>query len=83
MITLIPLISFFRTPFASKRVHGSQTLLEPALKSFHHNFPLIYEKLIRKISALVRTEILGLFVNTLTANHMYSGHRWGKLPEQI
>ena len=37
-------ISYFRTLFASNRVHVSETLLEPALKHFNHNFPLSEEK---------------------------------------
>ena len=41
VITSLPVSSCFRTPFESKHVHGSQALLEPALKHFHANFPLI------------------------------------------
>ena len=70
-------------PFASKLVHRSQTLLEPPLQHFYLNFPLIHEKLSWKTSPLVRLEILRLFGNTLTADHMYSHHRSEKLPEQV
>ena len=34
-------------------------------------------------TSLVRFEILRLFGNTLTADHMYSCYRWEKLPQQI
>ena len=75
--------SCFRTPFASKRVHGSETLLEPALKHFNLSFPLIQDKLSWKRSIFVRFGILELFGNTLTADHMYSRHRQKKLQQQV
>ena len=83
VLTSMPVSSCFRTPFARKRVRGSQTLLEIAIQHFHPIFPLIYDRLSWKTSPLVRSEILGLFCNTLTADHMYSRHRWDKLPQQV
>ena len=41
------------------------------------------DKLSWKKSLLVRSEILGLFFNTLTAYHMYFRQNWGKVPEQV
>ena len=41
VVTSIALSSCFRTLFASKCVHGSKTLLEPALQHFSSNFSLI------------------------------------------
>ena len=41
---------------------------------FYHKFPLILDKLSRKTSLLLRSEVLGLFGNILTADHMYSRH---------
>ena len=41
-------------------------------KHFYPNFLLIKETLSWKTSLLVRSEILGLFGNTLTDDHMYS-----------
>ena len=83
VVTLMSVSSCFRTPFASKRVHVSQILLERAIKHLSPKFPLIKEKLSWKISTLVRSEILGLFSNTLTADHMYSRHRWEKLWQKV
>ena len=83
VVTLMAVSSYFRAPFASKGLHGSETLLEPALKQFNPNFPLIKDKLSRKISTFVRFEILGVLGNTLAADHMYSRHRLEKLPEQV
>ena len=83
MVTSILECSCFRTFFQSLSVYRSQTLLKHALHHFHSNFPLICKKLSWKISLLVRSTILGLLGNTFTADHMYSGHRWEKLPQQV
>ena len=79
----MPVSSCFRTPFTSKRIHVSQTPPEPAKQHFNANFPLIYHKLSWKTSSLVRSEILGLFGNMLTADQMYSRQRWEKLLQQV
>ena len=64
----------FRTPFESQGVHVSQILMKLALQVFYSNFLLILEKLSWKTSLLMRSKILGLFGDTLTADHMYSRH---------
>ena len=79
----MPISSCFRIPPTSKRVHVSQTLLEPALNHFNLSFPLIEEKLSLKISPLVRSEILRLLGNTLGVDHMYCRHRWEKLRQKF
>ena len=76
----MPESSCFRRPFVSQGLDGSRTLLKPALQHFHRNFPLIYKKLSLKKSVLVRSKVLGLFGNILTANHMYSRHIWENSP---
>ena len=57
------------------------------LKSERHYyypiFPWIWDKLSWKKSALVRSKILGLFVNTLTAEYMYSGRNMQTLMQQV
>ena len=40
----MPVSSCFRTPFATKRVHGCQIHLEPTLHQFYPNFQLIQDK---------------------------------------
>ena len=72
----------FRTNFESQSVQGFQTLPKRALDNFFRNFPLTQDKLSWKTSLLVRSKILALFGNTLTANHMYSRHRWVKFSQQ-
>ena len=83
VVTSMPVSSCFRTLFASKRFHGCETLLEPALKHFHPNFALILDKLSWRKSPLLRSKILGLFGNTLTAEYMFSPHRWEKLRQKV
>ena len=79
MVTWMPASSSLRTPFVSQPVLGWQKLLISARHNFHSNFPLSQDKLNYKTSLLLRCEILALFGNTLTANHMYSCHYWEKL----
>ena len=43
----------------------------------------MWNKLIWKKSALVRSKILGLFVNTLTAEYMCSGRNMQTLTQQV
>ena len=64
--------SCFKTPFQSKRVHVSQTLLKSARQDFYCNFPLKKDKLTQKRSVSVRSEISVLFVDTSNAGHRYS-----------
>ena len=57
------------------------------LKSVRHYyypiFPWIWDKLSWKKSALVRSKILGLFVNTLTAEYTYSRRNMQTLTQQV
>ena len=59
----------FRTFFDSQHVEGSQTLLKSAWQHFYCTFSS--GKLNWKMSILVISEILGLLVNTLTADDKY------------
>ena len=61
----------FRTSFGSQYVKGSQRLVNSAWDHFYHIFWLLWEEITWKISPLLNLDILGLFVNTLTANDMY------------
>ena len=46
-------------------------------------FPLMLDKLSWEKSVLVRSEILGLFVNTLTAEYKYSRRNMQNFLEQL
>ena len=61
----------FRTPFNSQHAQGSQTLPKSALLYFYDIFSSSRRNYRWKMSVLVIYEILGLFVNILTADHNY------------
>ena len=75
--------SCFRTLFPSQSVHGKQTLLKSVWDDVYPNLSLIQDKLSQKTSLFLEFEILGLFSNTLAADHMYSHHNWGKFREDV
>ena len=58
-------------------------MLRPTLQHFYPNFPLISGKLRWKTSLLVRSKILGLFGNTLIADHIYFCHRCQKFLQGV
>ena len=72
-----------RQPFGSQRVNGAQTLLRSAGHHFYTTSPLIRDRVSWKKLLLVRSEILGLFVNTLTADVKYSRLNRQNFPQQI
>ena len=61
----------FRKPFGSERVNKSQKLLESAKEHFYPNLASFWAKSSYKELFLIRSEIVGLLVNTLTANYEY------------
>ena len=75
--------SCFGKPFGSERVNESQKLLKSAEKHFYPTLSSFWANLSYKKSFLVISDILGLFVNTLTANYEYSRSDWENLPLRI
>ena len=73
----------FRKRFESQLVKASQILAKSPWERFYHVFSSFWGKLIRKMSPLVTDEILGLFVNTLTADGKYPFEDWENLPLSI
>ena len=61
----------FRTSFESQRVIGCQTLVKSAWEHFYQIFRSLWVEMIRKISLLLKFEILGVFIHTLTADDKY------------
>ena len=55
----------------SQHVKGSETLLKSARQNFFQIFRLFRKKIRSKISVLLVTEMLTLFVNILTPNDKY------------
>ena len=64
----------FRTRLNSQHVEGLETLPQSARQHFYQIVWLHWEKLTGKLSLLVISEILGLPINTLSANGNYSLH---------
>ena len=61
----------FRTSFDSQHVKVSQTLVKISMMIFLSYFSSFCREMISKISPLSVCEILGVFVNTLTADDKY------------
>ena len=74
---------YFRTAFGNQPVNGYQTLLKSARHYYYPIFPWIWDKLSWRKSALVRSKILGLFVNTFTAESTYSRRNMQTLTQQF
>ena len=62
----------FMQRFVRQHITGSQTLLRSARNQFHTTLPIISDIGSTKKLILVRSELLGQFVNTLTADYNYS-----------
>ena len=58
--------------FGRQHVNVSQILLRSAWNEFNTGLPLILDRGSRKRLVLVRSDLLGQFVNTLTADYKYS-----------
>ena len=75
----------FWKPFRSERISQSQKLLKSAKKDFYANFSSFWTKLNYEKLFLLRSDIPGLLVNTLTTNLKYchSNRETLRLPIQI
>ena len=69
--------------FDSEHDNESQTLLRSARKSFYTTIALIWERTSRNRLVLVRSEVLGQLVNTLTADYKHSAWNRENLPQQV
>ena len=75
--------SCFRTPFGNQRVNGFQTPLKDPGHHYYPFFPWIPGKLSWKKSALLWSEILRNFANTLAADGKYSCRRMQNFLQQL
>ena len=71
---------YFRTPFGKQCVNGFETLLNSERHNYYRMFKWILDKFSWRKSSLVRSEIFGLFVNTLTAEYQYSRRNMESFP---
>ena len=72
-----------RTSFNSQHVKVSQTHVKSALEHFYHIFQSLWEKMILKISLLLKFELLGVFVNIFTADDKYPFRDYGNFNFRI
>ena len=83
MITYIYRRTCFRATFFSQRVNWSQTVQKSVQQLLHAIFWPLSDKFSWKMSLLLRSEILGLFVNTLTVYNRYSLYNREKFQQSI
>ena len=69
--------------FGRQHVNGSQTLLISARNQLLTTLPLIRDSGSRKWLFLIRSDLLGQFVDTLTADYKYSRQNWENLWQQV
>ena len=74
---------YFRTRFGKKRFSDFETLFKSERQNYYRIIAWIWDKLSWKNSVLVRSEILGLFVNTLTAEYRYFCRNIKNFPQKI
>ena len=58
--------------FRREHVNESETLLRSVRNQIHTTLQLILEKRSKKMLVLVRSDLLGQFVNSLTDDYQYS-----------
>ena len=75
--------SCFRTPFGSKCVKGSQTLLKSPRQLFYVNFSFMWNKVSCVSCLLVGCEMWGPPCKTLMADQMYCCHDREQVPQEV
>ena len=74
------MVLFLKTLFASERVNESLKLLKSAQKYFYYTFLSVSGNFQSKKAFLFRFEIIGLCVNTLSADYEYPRSNTDKIP---
>ena len=71
LITPLTIQRRLKTSFHSQHVKRFQTLVKSPRDDFYHIFSSLWGEIIWKISPWLKFEIIGLFVNTWTADYKY------------
>ena len=71
LVTSLTIQCRLKTSFDSQHVKRSQTVLKSSWEHFYHIFPSLWGETIWNISPWLKFEIIGLFVNTWTADCKY------------
>ena len=71
LVTPLIIHRLLKTSFDSQHVQRFETLVKSSWAHFYHIFSWLWGEMIWKISLWLKFEIIGLFVNTWTANYKY------------
>ena len=71
LVTPLTIQLRLKTSFDSQDVKQFQTLLKSSWEHFYHIFPSLWGGIIWKTSPWLKFRIIGLFVNTWTADYKY------------
>ena len=71
LVTPLTIQRRLKTSFDSQHVKRFQTLVKSLWGHFYNIFPSLWGEMIWKISPWLKFEIVGLFINTWTANYKY------------
>ena len=71
LVTPLSIQRRLKTSFDSQHVKRLQTLVKPSWEHFYNIFLSLWEEMIWKISPWLNFEIIGLLVNTWTADYKY------------
>ena len=71
LLTPLTIQRSLKTSFDSQPVKRFQTFVKSSWEQFYHIFSSVWGEMIWKISPWLKSEIIGLFVNTWTADYKY------------
>ena len=83
LVTPLSIHRSLKTSFDNQHVKRFQTLLKSSWENFYHIFSSHWAEIIRKTSPWLKFGIIGLFVNTWTANYKYPDPDCENLPFSI
>ena len=83
LITPLTIQRCLKTSFDSQHVKRFQTLVNSSWAHFYHIFSLLWGEIIWKTSPGLKFDIIGLFVNTWTADYKYPVPDFENLPFPI
>ena len=71
---------YIKTRFCKQGVSGYEILIKSVRHHYYRMISGIWDKSTRETSVLFRSKVLGVFVNTLTAEYMHSCHNMQNFP---
>ena len=83
LVTPLTIKRRLKTSFDSQHVKRFQALVKSSWEHFYHIFSLLWGEIIWKMPSWNKFEIIGLFVNTWTADYKYPVLDYENLPFPI